>query len=105
VSSFCRWRWQAWLSTECNADKKLWEENDVDSEAIFQRLDRLTMSENLATAAETLELVYGLVRHRKDIMDGEHFTHPVQVPPSLPAECSHHQVPTGMNPQIVFRVL
>ena len=104
MSSFCRWRWQAWLSTECNADKKLWEENDIDSEAIFQRLDRLTTSESLATAAETLELVYGLVRHKKDIMNGEDY-HPVQVLPLLPAECSYYQVPTGMNPQIVFRVL
>jgi len=63
------------------------------------------MNESLETAPQTLDLLYGLVRHKGDNMDGEDFTHPVQVPPSLPAECSYHQVPTGMNPQIVSRVL
>ena len=63
------------------------------------------MNESLETAPQTLELLCGLVRHKKDIIDGEHSTHPDQVPRSLPAECSYHQVPTAMNPQIVSRVL
>ena len=49
--------------------KKLRGENDV--EATLQRLDRLTLDEARATAAQTLEVVYGLVRHRKIVMDGK----------------------------------
>jgi hypothetical protein len=49
--------------------KKLRGENDI--EATIQRLDRLTLDEGRATAAQTLEVIYGLVRHRKAIMDGE----------------------------------
>ena len=44
-------------------------ENDV--EATLQRLDRLTLDEARATAAQTLEVIYDLVRHRRVIMDGE----------------------------------
>ncbi len=51
--------------------KKLRGENDV--EAILQRLDRLTLDEARATAAQTLEVVYDLVRHRKVAMGGERF--------------------------------
>jgi hypothetical protein len=72
--------------TECSTEnlvKKLRGENDI--ETIFKRLDRLTMDEGRATAAQTLEVVYGLVRRRRDIMDGEDFTHPVL--PSLAAKC------------------
>jgi hypothetical protein len=49
--------------------KKLRGENDI--EATLQRLDRLTQDEVRATAAQTLEVVYGLVRHRRVIMDGK----------------------------------
>ena len=49
--------------------KKLRGENDI--EATLQRLDRLTQDEARATAAQTLEVVYGLVRHRRIIMDGK----------------------------------
>jgi hypothetical protein len=49
--------------------KKLRRENDI--EATLQRLDRLTLDEARATAAQTLEVVYGLVQHRRLIMDGE----------------------------------
>ena len=55
--------------------KKLRGENDV--EATLQRLDRLTLDEARATAAQTLEVVYGLVRHRKIVMDGEKILPPV----------------------------
>ena len=44
-------------------------ENDI--EATLQRLDRLTLDEARATAAQTLEVIYDLVRHRRVIMDGE----------------------------------
>jgi hypothetical protein len=43
-------------------------------EATIQRLDRLTLDEGRATAAQTLEVVYGLVQHRRAIMDGEYST-------------------------------
>ena len=48
--------------------KKLRGENDI--EATLQRLDRLTLDEARATAAQTLEVVYGLVRHRRVVMEG-----------------------------------
>jgi hypothetical protein len=51
--------------------KKLRGEKDI--EATLQRLDRLTLDEVRATAAQTLEVVYGLVRHRRVVMDGERF--------------------------------
>jgi hypothetical protein len=50
--------------------KKLRGENEI--EATLQRLDRLTLDEVRATAAQTLEVVCGLVRHhRRVLMDGE----------------------------------
>ena len=49
--------------------KKLRGENDI--EATIQRLDRLTLDEGRATAAQTLQVIYGLVRHRRAIMAGE----------------------------------
>ena len=44
-------------------------ENDI--EAALRRLDRLTSDEGRATAAQTLEVVYGLVQQRRVVMDGE----------------------------------
>ncbi len=44
-------------------------ENEI--EAALRRLDRLTSDEGLATAAQTLEVVSGLVRHRRVVLDGE----------------------------------
>jgi hypothetical protein len=52
--------------------KKLRGENDI--EATLQRLDRLTLDEARATAAQTLEVVHGLVRHTRVVMDGEKIT-------------------------------
>ena len=40
-------------------------------EDVLQRLDRLTQDEARATGAQTLEVVYSLVQHRKAVMDGE----------------------------------
>ncbi|KAI0289897.1 hypothetical protein B0F90DRAFT_1929529 [Multifurca ochricompacta] len=47
--------------------KKLLGENDVG--AVLQRLDRLTQEEARTTAAQTLEVVYGLVKNMKVVMD------------------------------------
>ena len=44
-------------------------ENEI--EAALRRLDRLTADEGRATAALTLEVVYGLVQHRRVVLDGE----------------------------------
>jgi hypothetical protein len=49
--------------------KKFLGENDVD--AITQRLDRLTQDEARITAAQTLEVVYGLVQNMRVVMGGE----------------------------------
>ena len=48
--------------------KRLRGENDI--QATLERLDRLTLDEARATAAQTLEVVYGLVQHRRVAMDG-----------------------------------
>ena len=56
--------------------KKLGGEKDI--EATLQRLDRLTMDEVRATAAQTLEVVYGLIRNTRVAMGGgKFFTRPV----------------------------
>ena len=39
-------------------------------EAVLQRLDRLTREEAQTTATQTLELVYGLVKNIRVVMDG-----------------------------------
>jgi hypothetical protein len=49
--------------------KKLRGENVI--ETTLQRLDGLTLDEVRATAAQTLEAIHGLIRHRRIIMDGE----------------------------------
>ena len=49
--------------------KKLLGETEV--ETVLQRLDRLTQDEARTTAAQTLEVVYGLVKNMRVIMDGE----------------------------------
>jgi hypothetical protein len=49
--------------------KKLLGENGV--EAVLQRLDRLSQDEARTTAAQTLEVVYGLVQNMRVVMDGE----------------------------------
>jgi hypothetical protein len=57
--------------TRCNAEKllkKLLGEKDV--EAILQRLSRLTQEEARMTAAQTLEVVYGLMQNMRVVMDG-----------------------------------
>ena len=39
-------------------------------EAVLQRLDRLTVDEARTTAAQTLEVVYGLVQNMRAVVDG-----------------------------------
>ena len=58
--------------TECNAVKlvkKILGENEI--EAVLQRIDRLTVDEARATAAQTLDVVYGLVQNMRAVLDGE----------------------------------
>ena len=47
---------------------KLLGENDT--EVVLQKLDRLNNEEARTTAAQTLEVVYGLVKNMKVVMDG-----------------------------------
>ena len=49
--------------------KKLFGDNKVD--AVLQRLDRLTQDEALTAAAQTLEVVYGLVQNMRVVIDGK----------------------------------
>ena len=39
-------------------------------EAVLQRLDRLTMEESRMTAAQTMEVVHGLLNNMKVVMEG-----------------------------------
>ena len=74
--------------TECPAEKfvkKLfWGERQV--EAVLQRLDRLTQDEARTTAAQTLEVVYGLVQNMRVIMDGE----PLPIPGRTSLRAAEH---------------
>ena len=54
---------------------KLLGENET--EAVLERLDRLNHEEARTVAAQTLEVVYGLVKQMKVVMDG---SWPVQKP-------------------------
>jgi hypothetical protein len=49
--------------------KKLFGENEA--EAVLQRLDRLTQDEARMTAAQMLEVVYGLVQDMRVVIDGK----------------------------------
>jgi len=44
-------------------------ENEVES--VLQRLDRLTLDEARTTATQTLEVVHGLVRNMRVVIDGK----------------------------------
>ena len=58
--------------TQCDTEKsvkKLFGENDI--EAVLQRLDRLTQAEAQTTAAQTLEVVYGLFQNMRVVIDGK----------------------------------
>ena len=49
--------------------KKLFGEKDT--EAVLQRLNRLTQDEAKLTAAQVLEVVHGLVQNMRVVTDGE----------------------------------
>jgi hypothetical protein len=49
--------------------KKVFREKDI--EAVLHRLDRLTQDEARTTAAQSLEVVYGLVQNMSVVMDSE----------------------------------
>jgi hypothetical protein len=58
--------------TRCNAEslvKKLFGEKDI--KAVLQRLDRLTETEAQTTAAQTLEVVYGLIQNMGEVINRE----------------------------------
>lgn len=60
---------------QCTAEKfakKFFGDKDI--EAVLKRLDRLTQDEARNTAAQTLEVVYGLVQNMKVVIDGEKST-------------------------------
>jgi hypothetical protein len=63
--------------TERNAvkfTKRVLGEKNV--EAILQRLDRLTRDEALTAAAQTLQVIHGLVQGMTVVMDGEQLVCP-----------------------------
>jgi hypothetical protein len=70
-------------------------------EATIERLNRLTLDEGRATAAQTLEVVYGLVQQKRAIMDGENSIVPLFLRFLL--KCSYPQTQTGMKRQLVSR--
>ena len=43
---------------------------EKETESVLQRLDRLNHEEARTTVAQTLEVVYGLVKNMKVVMDG-----------------------------------
>jgi signal recognition particle GTPase len=55
------------LSTEKFA-KRLLGDNDV--QAVLRRIDRLTQEESRATAAQTFEIIHGLVKNMGVVMEG-----------------------------------
>jgi hypothetical protein len=69
--------------------KKLLGENKV--EEVLQKLDRLTLEEARATAAQSLEAVYGLVQNMRAIMDGE------QIPLGILLVVEQHAFQTARN--------
>ncbi len=51
-------------------------------EAALQRLDRLTQDEARTAAAQTLEVVHGLVQNMTMVMDGEQLHSACNLPPA-----------------------
>jgi hypothetical protein len=50
---------------------KFEKKRETNVEAVLQRLDRLTLDEARITTAQTLEVVHGLVRNIRVVMEGE----------------------------------
>lgn len=60
------------ILVQCDAvkfGKKLLGESDI--EAVLQRLDKLIREEGQMAAAQTLEVVYGLIQNMSVVMEGE----------------------------------
>jgi hypothetical protein len=94
-----------YLSDSRNAEKfvkKLFGENEV--EAVLQRLDRLTQDEARTTAAQTLEVVYGLVQNMRIVIDGKKIhlaCHPLAVEYSS-LKTARHRVTVSGIPSVRF---
>jgi hypothetical protein len=91
---------QMYFLTEWDTEKfvkKLFGENEVD--AVLQRLDRLTQDEARTTAAQTLEVVYGLVQNMRAIMDGKRIDLAGQ-----PLAIEHSFLKTARHRLIIFGV-
>ena len=68
------------LMTQCVIEKfakKLLGESEV--EAVLQRLDRLTQDEARMTAAQTLDIVHGLVGNVRVVMEGMRYFHDLYI--------------------------
>ena len=66
--------------TQCVIEKfakKLLGESEV--EAVLQRLDRLTQDEARMTAAQTLDIVHGLVGNVRVVMEGMRYFHDLDI--------------------------
>ena len=91
--------------TQRNAEKfvkKLFGENEVD--AVLQRLDRLTQDEARTTAAQTLEVVYGLVQNMRAVVDGKRMDlacQPLAVKRSL-IKTARHRLTMSAIPSVRF---
>ncbi len=67
-----RLRYPTLNPTQCSAEKLVEEASWREKHGgVLQRLDRLTQDEVRITAAQTLEVVYGLVQNMRVVMDGE----------------------------------
>jgi hypothetical protein len=82
--------------------KKLFGENEVD--AVLQRLDRLTQDEARTTAAQTLEVVYGLVQNMRAVVDGKRIdlaSQPLSVKRSF-IKTARHRLTMSGTPLVRF---
>jgi hypothetical protein len=60
--------------TQCDAIK-FFKEGKKNIEAVLQRIDQLMQDEARTTAAETLEVIHGLVQNMRVVMVGEQYAH------------------------------
>ena len=77
--------------------KKLFGENEVG--AVLERLDRLTQDEARTTAAQTLEVVYGLVQNMRVVIEGKSLhqvCHPLSVEHTSLKTAKHRVTVSGI---------
>jgi len=68
-------------------------------EMVLERLDRLTLDEARITAAQILEVVYGLVQNMRVVMDGKQTDlacHPLAIEFSFLQTARHRSTVSGM---------